>query len=202
MTVVEFVTLNEYPDYEILNQYPFTIRRIDNHYVVKEKINKSNGYVSVNLNANKIAKHRIIAKQFISNDDPENKTQIDHINKDRTDYHIENLRWVSSSQNNRNVSSRNRVTYEFIDNIPDESIIITHYQTKNEYHEFDEGEYYYYHDDESDENIFYQKITDTEYRIMHINTIKGDYKCIMTRDINRKKVTIYIHTFKYQYGLV
>ena len=68
---IEFVTINEYPEYEILNQYPFTIRRKDNHYEVKERVNKSNGYPSVNLNGNKIDKHRIIAKQFISNDDRE-----------------------------------------------------------------------------------------------------------------------------------
>ena len=69
--VTDFVTIEEYPNYEIQNDFPYTIRRKDNHYVVKEKINKSNSCPSVNLNGNKINKHRIIAKQFISNDDRE-----------------------------------------------------------------------------------------------------------------------------------
>ena len=198
---IEFVTLNEYPDYEILNHYPFTIRRKDNKYVVKETINKSNGYPSVNLNGNKIDKHRIIAKQFISNDDPEHKTQVDHISKDRTDYHLSNLRWVSASENNRNASSRNGVKYEFVDDIPDDAIVITHYDMKKERRVFAEKEYYYYYNEETEEDIFYQRITDEVYRIMYINTAKGGRKFIVTRDVNHTKTKFYIHTFKQQYGL-
>ena len=194
---IEFVPLK---DYEILNQYPFTIRRKDNHYVIKESINNS-GYPSVNLNCKKINKHIIVAKQFIPNDDPLNKTQIDHINKDRTDYHLSNLRYVTSSENNKNVTSKNGVEYEFIDNIPDDAIIITHYDTKNGRKIFKEGEYYYYRDDEVNKDIFYAKITDNLYRIMRINKTKNEKECICARDINHKQVTIYIHNFKYQYGL-
>ena len=199
--VIDFVTINEYPDYEILNQYPFTIRRKDNHYEVKERVNKSNGYPSVNLNGNKIDKHRIIAKQFISNDDPKHKTQVDHISKDRTDYHLSNLRWVSASENNRNASSRNGVKYEFVDDIPDDAIVITHYDMKKERRVFAEKEYYYYYNEETEEDIFYQRITDEVYRIMYINTAKGGRKFIVTRDVNHTKTTFYIHTFKQQYGL-
>ena len=44
--------------------------------------------------------HRIIAKAFIPN--PDNKPQVDHINGDRTDCRIDNLRWVTPSENNSN----------------------------------------------------------------------------------------------------
>ena len=97
MEAIEFVPLAQYPDYEILNVHPFTIRRKDNHYEVKERINKSNGYPSVCINGNKINKHQIIAQQFIPN--PDNLKYIDHKNKDRTDYHLDNLRWCTSSDN-------------------------------------------------------------------------------------------------------
>ncbi len=129
--VIDFVTLKDFEnEYEILNQYPYTIRRKKDHYVVKESINKSNGYVQVNLSGKPYQKHRIIAKQFIPN--PNDLPFIDHISRDRTDYHLSNLRWVSASENNRNASGRHGVSYEFIDNIPDEAIVITHYDLKNE----------------------------------------------------------------------
>ena len=198
---IEFIPLDEYQDYEILSQYPFTIRRKDNHYVVSERINKSNGYPSVNLNENKIEKHRIIAKQFIHNIDPEHKTQIDHINKDRTDYHLENLRWCTSSDNNKNASSRNGVEYEFVSDIPDDAIVVDKYQRTKDIAEFNEKEYYYYFNEDTNEDVFYQRITDEVYRIMYINTAKGGRKFIMTRDVNRKKIPLYIHSFKQQYGL-
>ena len=199
MSAIEFIPLAQYPDYEILSQYPFTIRRRDNHYEVKESISKSTGYPSVCINGDKIDKHRIIAKQFIPN--PDNLKFIDHKNKDRTDYHLDNLRWCTSSDNNKNATSRNGIVYEFVDDIPDDAIEITNYQMKNEIRFFDNNEYYYYFDEEVGEDKFYQRITDDIYRVMYINTVKGGYKMIMTRDVNRKKTPLYIHTFKHQYGL-
>ncbi|KAK8887163.1 hypothetical protein M9Y10_038201 [Tritrichomonas musculus] len=197
--IVDFVPLKDYEDkYEILNQYPFIIRRKSDKYVIKENINNA-GYPCVSLNAKKTPKHQIIAKQFIPN--PKNLPQIDHINHDRTDYHLENLRWTNQSENMKNVSSRNGVEYEFIDNIPDEAIEITHYSTTIERKEFNEKEYYYYFDEKANKDIFYQRITDKLYREMYINRTKSGRELIMTRDKNRKKVLVYIHTFKYQYNI-
>ena len=82
--VDEFVTLLEHDDYEILNQYPFTIRRIRDHFIPSESI--MNGYSSVNLNRIPYKKHILIAKQFIPN--PNNLPQVDHLNHDRSDYHL------------------------------------------------------------------------------------------------------------------
>lgn len=114
-SVVEFVPLlNFEDDYEILNQYPFTIRKKSNHYELIETI-QSNGYVYVSLIGKTyrktVLKHVIVAKQFLPNDDPEHKTQVDHISRDKSDYHLSNLRWVSPSENCQNRTSCNGVQY-------------------------------------------------------------------------------------------
>lgn len=41
--------------------------------------------------------HRILAELFIPN--PDNKPEVNHINSDRTDYRLENLEWVTRSEN-------------------------------------------------------------------------------------------------------
>jgi hypothetical protein len=45
--------------------------------------------------------HRLVAKAFIKNDDPINKTIVDHVNGNRMDYRIENLRWSTLSENSK-----------------------------------------------------------------------------------------------------
>lgn len=50
--------------------------------------------------------HRLVADAFIPN--PENKPEIDHINTIRNDNRIENLRWVTHSENCRNELSLER----------------------------------------------------------------------------------------------
>lgn len=44
--------------------------------------------------------HRLVAEAFIPN--PDNKPYIDHINTDKTDFSIDNLRWVTQKENANN----------------------------------------------------------------------------------------------------
>lgn len=65
---------------------------------------KIGGYYTATLCKNSkrtnVKVHQIVAKHFIAN--PENKPQIDHINANRTDNRVENLRWVTHKENMNN----------------------------------------------------------------------------------------------------
>jgi hypothetical protein len=62
------------------------------------------GYDTVALTKNGKSKtyklHRLVASTFLDN--PENHPQVDHINRNRKDNNITNLRYLSASENNRN----------------------------------------------------------------------------------------------------
>ena len=62
------------------------------------------GYLNVRLCKDSRTKdfqiHRLVAIAFIPN--PENKPQIDHINADKTNNNVNNLRWVTCKENIRN----------------------------------------------------------------------------------------------------
>ena len=197
---IEFVPLADYPDYEILSQYPFTIRRKDNHYVITEGDFRQNGYICVCLNKKTYYKHQIIAKQFLSN--PNNFPQVDHINRDKTDYHLKNLRWVSRSENCKNKNTTSGfITYKFVDDIPDEAMVVDFYDMRTERREFNEKEYYYYYNQETNEDIFYKRITDEVYRVLHINKSKYGLKYVNLNDKNNKMTSMMINRFKRQHDI-
>lgn len=56
--------------------------------------------------------HRLVAKTFIEN--PDNKPFIDHINRNKHDNSITNLRWVTSEENMRNKSDNLLLEYNGI----------------------------------------------------------------------------------------
>lgn len=52
--------------------------------------------------------HNIVGNTFIINDDPINKTQIDHINGNKTDNRVENLMWITPSDNVKKAVDKGR----------------------------------------------------------------------------------------------
>lgn len=64
----------------------------------------SHGYPEIGCRVNgrnrTVLVHRIIAETFIPN--PENLPTVDHINRDKLDYRVENLRWADYSEQNNN----------------------------------------------------------------------------------------------------
>ena len=56
--------------------------------------------------------HRIAGEAFVINNNPEIKKLIDHKNKNRLDYQVSNLRWVSASENGMGCTKTFGKSYE------------------------------------------------------------------------------------------
>ena len=67
--------------------------------------------------------------------------------------------------------------------------------------EFEEGKYYYYFDESNNEDIFYGRITDKLYKVLHHNSNKSGNEYVALNDVNKRLVKVYINRFKYQRDL-
>jgi len=108
----EWKPISGYPNYEVSNLG--NVRNVSTSRILKPGQNTF-GYLHVVLCANNIRKtfrvHRLVATEFIDN--PDNKTEVDHMDHNKQNNCINNLRWVSRSENMMNMSKQQKPCSSF-----------------------------------------------------------------------------------------
>ena len=175
--------------YEINTEYPYYIRKRSNQRVISEHDN-GNGYLRCYMSGRRYYKHRIIAYQWIDN--PEDLEFVDHINRDRSDNRVENLRFVSRAENGINLTSYNGIAYTLLDydEAPEDLIDV------NVYNQYDFDNYYY----SAETNRFYFD-TGVNMRELPIHYSRHGSAFVSARDFNGIYRHIYFTRFRRQYGI-
>jgi hypothetical protein len=92
-----FTTMDEFPDYEFYEDGSIWTNK--RNHILKPQLDPD-GYQSIKLSvtgSTTYKVHILIAKAFLEN--PDNKKQVNHIDKNRSNNHVENLEWCTSSEN-------------------------------------------------------------------------------------------------------
>ena len=101
----EYKTVDDFEDYEVSNYG--NVKNKKTGRILKQGLNKW-GYYIVGLSKNGIRVtckvHRLIGLSFIPN--PEEKKCIDHIDRNKINNVVQNLRWATHSENNTNITTR------------------------------------------------------------------------------------------------
>ena len=117
-----------------------------------------NGYETLTLYINftrpSIFIHRMVASTFIYNDDPENKTQVDHINGDKLDNFVDNLDWVSPAENIKRGHDNGLISKKFCEGEKSKNSKYTEKQVRRAFELMEEG--WYGHDISNEVGIPYK----------------------------------------------
>jgi hypothetical protein len=113
MEVEEWKILEHYSNYQISNLG--RVKHIKRNMLLKGTLN-GDGYTQVSLVPNENEKglkkkplrlHRLVAILFCSNDNPETKNIVNHLNANKIDNRSVNLEWTTNLENTRHASNNN-----------------------------------------------------------------------------------------------
>ena len=185
---MEFEELKFDPAYEIAKGvYPYIIRKKGKSKPIKASCNTS-GYQQIWLSGKLYCLHKVIAEQYLDN--PNNYTEVDHIDRDNSNNRISNLRWCSKSENLRNKSAYGGYEATYVGELSDDAFEVTDYCG----HQL---EFYYF---DQDNFFFFNGLT---YRELHVNEHKRSGALyVNARDIEGKRVRIFFNKFKKEYDLI
>ena len=94
-------SIPSFPEYEVSTEGQIRNKKLK----ILTPCNNGNGYLKVSLGRNNQRLiHRLVGETFL--DLVDGKSEIDHINRNKKDNSLQNLRWVSHSENNENRTSK------------------------------------------------------------------------------------------------
>ena len=100
-------------DFECVNYYISNLGRFKNNegIIMKDYKPHHSGYIYVRVNKKKFSLHRLVGLMFIPN--LENKPFVNHIDGNKTNNCLDNLEWVTCSENNKHSHTSNiKKTYK------------------------------------------------------------------------------------------
>lgn len=183
-----FVSIEGFPNYKV--NPDGEVLNVKKNKILKPTLDDM-GYYVVDLYKNGERKHQkihqLVASCFLEK--PNEKSIVHHINHVRTDNRIENLMYVSYRMNNRDKVSNLSVKYEFVDELPSETLHVTHVKG------IDVNELGIYYNKQNDN--FYIKMSSNNFRIMYKEKIGKQYR--INFSFNNRRINYSIKQLRNEY---